>query len=93
MKKNSIFLSGAVDLIGYNYAQNNYPGFPKYLPGQKFIGTETVSALETRGSYDMPSDSIKRWPVRWDKPFNEGNADLTCSAYDNISAPWGSTHE
>ena len=93
MKKNSIFLSGAVDLVGYNYAQNNYPGFPKYLPGQKFIGTETVSALETRGNYDMPSDSIKRWPIRWDKPFNGGNADLTCSAYDNISAPWGSTHE
>jgi len=41
----------------------------------------------------MPADSIRRWPERWDKPFKEGNRDNTCSAYDNCSAPWGSTHE
>ena len=41
----------------------------------------------------MPSDSIRRWPVRWDLPFTTGNADHSCSAYDNCSAPWGSTHE
>jgi beta-galactosidase len=92
-ESNGIFRSGALDLVGYNYAQDEFPGFPEKLPGKKFIGTETVSALETRGHYDMPSDSIRRWPLRWDKPFTEGNADLTCSAYDNVSAPWGSTHE
>jgi len=56
------------------------------------LGTETTSALETRGIYDMPSDSIRRWPIR--KP-NTGkmNDDFTVSAYDNVSAPWGSTHE
>ena len=63
------------------------------FPGKKFIGTETVSALQTRGHYDMPSDSIRRWPTRWDVEFTGGNPDLTCSAYDNVSAPWGSTHE
>jgi len=36
---------------------------------------------------------IRRWPERWDKPFDEGNPDLTVSAYDNVSVPWGSTHE
>jgi beta-galactosidase len=41
----------------------------------------------------MPSDRIRRWPERWDKPFDEGNPDNTCSAYDNCSTPWGSTHE
>lgn len=41
----------------------------------------------------MPSDSIRRWPERWDKPFDKGNPDNTCSAYDNCSTPWGSTHE
>jgi beta-galactosidase len=40
----------------------------------------------------MPSDIIRRWPARWDQPFMDGNADLTCSSYDNCSAPWGSTH-
>jgi beta-galactosidase len=71
-----------------------YPGFPQLFPGGKFISTESVSALMTRGHYDLlPSDSIRRWPERWDKPFTQGNADLTVSAYDNVSAPWGSTHE
>jgi beta-galactosidase len=41
----------------------------------------------------MPSDSIRRWPVRWDSVFTTGNADYTCSSYDNCSAPWGSTQE
>jgi beta-galactosidase len=90
---NIIIRSGALDLIGYNYHQQLYESFQKTFPGKKFIGTETVSALETRGHYDMPSDSIRRWPERWDIPFKKGNSDLTCSSYDNVSAPWGSTHE
>lgn len=90
---NPVIKSGALDLIGYNYEHNNWPSFHERFPGKKFISTESVSALETRGHYDMPSDSIRRWPVKWDKPLTEGNGDTTCSAYDNCSAPWGSTHE
>jgi beta-galactosidase len=90
---NPIIRSGVLDVIGYNYAQKSYPGFPKKFPGKKFIASETVSALATRGSYDMPSDSIRRWPRRWDKSFHDGNKDQSCSSYDNCSAPWGSTHE
>ncbi len=90
---NFIIRSGALDLVGYNYHEKTFVDFPKTFPGQKFIGTETTSALATRGSYDMPSDSIHRWPIRWDIPFTTGNADFSCSAYDNCSAPWGSTHE
>jgi len=41
----------------------------------------------------MPADSVRRWPTYWDRPFADGNPDLTCSSYDNCSAPWGSTHE
>ncbi len=90
---NPLVRSGALDLIGNNYSIDKYPDFPKTFPGKKFIATETVSALATRGHYDMPSDTIRRWPTRWDIPFNAGNPDNTCSAYDNCSAPWGSTHE
>lgn len=90
---NPIIRSGALDLIGYNYDHRDYGSFPQRFPGKKFIATETVSALATRGHYDMPSDSIRRWPERWDKAFTAGNPDTTCSAYDNCSAPWGSTHE
>lgn len=90
---NPVIKSGPLDLIGYNYSQRKFADFPKTFPGKCFLATETTSALATRGSYDMPSDIIRRWPVRWDQPFKTGNADFTCSAYDNCSAPWGSTHE
>ena len=90
---NEIYASGALDLVGFNYHHEEYKNFPQKFPGQKFIGTESVSALQTRGHYDMPSDSIRRWPKRWDLPVENANPDLTCSAYENCSAPWGSTHE
>ncbi|NNV57897.1 beta-galactosidase GalB [Limnovirga soli] len=90
---NKLLVSGAFDITGYNYHHSEYADVLKKWPGKPFISTEAVSALQTRGSYDMPSDSIRRWPVRWDIPLTTGNADTTCSAYDNCSAPWGSTHE
>lgn len=90
---NPIIASGALDVIGYSYGQGSYLDFPKTYPGKPFVGSEAVSALESRGSYDMPSDSIRRWPSRWDVPLKSGNADLSCSSYDNCSTPWGSTHE
>mgnify|MGYP000862277524 FL=1 len=89
---NPVIASGALDLIGFNYRDTLWTRFPQAFPEGKFIGTETTSALATRGSYDMPSDVIRRWPARWDQPFRDGNPDLTCSAYDNCSAPWGTTH-
>jgi len=90
---NFIIKSGALDLIEYNYHEGTYADFLKTFPGQKFIAAETTSALATRGSYDMPSDSVRRWPVRWDLKLETGNPDMSCSSYDNCSAPWGSTHE
>jgi beta-galactosidase len=90
---NPVIRSGALDLIGYNYAHNSFPQFLKVYPGKKFIASETTSALATRGHYDLPSDSIRIWPIKWDIPFTTGNADLTCSSYDNCHVPWGSTHE
>jgi len=90
---NNLIRSGALDLLGFSYGHDDYHLFPERFPGQKLTGSETTSALETRGHYDMPSDSIRRWPTRWDKPFTGGNADNTVSAYDNVSAPWGATHE
>jgi beta-galactosidase len=91
--KNNIYLSKSLDLVGYNYHQNSFPEFPKDFPGEKFIGTETVSALMTRGYYDMPSEEIRRWPIGNDWQGKKLNPDNTCSSYDNVSAPWGSTHE
>jgi beta-galactosidase len=88
---NKIIKSGAIDLVGYNYHEGEYAKFHDRYPGKKFIATETTSGLETRGYYEMPSDSIRIWPERWDKPFvRPGN---NVSAFDNVRPPWGSTHE
>jgi len=92
--QNNIVLSGAFDMVGFNYNHQAWEKFHKIWPGKKMIVTESTSALETRGHYDLlPFDSIRRWPKRWDIPFTNPNGGYTVSAYDNVSAPWGSTHE
>ncbi|UII33036.1 DUF4982 domain-containing protein [Fulvivirga ulvae] len=92
-KGNTIALSGTLDLIGYNYAHDKYESHNNEYPSTPFIATETTSALATRGYYDQKSDTTKRWPIQWDKLFVEGNPGNTVSAYDQVSTPWGSTHE
>ncbi|WP_281635466.1 glycoside hydrolase family 2 TIM barrel-domain containing protein [Flavobacterium marginilacus] len=91
-EKNFIYQSGALDLLGFNYKHEDYTTFPARFKGQKIIASETVSALETRGHYDQPSDVVKAWPVKYGEKF-DGNADWTVSAYDNVKSFWGSTHE
>ncbi len=90
---NTLLTDGDLDLIGTNYDHKKIAELQKMFPGRPIIGTETTSALATRGSYDLPSDQIRRWPRKWDEPFKDGKPDFTCSSYDNCSAPWGSTHE
>lgn len=92
-EETALLKSSNLDILGFNYGIKKYDKMLDWYKTKPIILTETVSALNSRGEYDMPSDSIRRWPIRWDKPFVEGNADLTCSAYDNVSAPWGNTHE
>lgn len=88
---NHLFRSGALDLIGYNYHDENFKDVPKNFPGKPFIVTESVSALQTRGYYVNPSDSIILAPERWDKPYYDPS--FSASAYDNMRAPWGNHHE
>lgn len=88
---NHLFKSGALDIIGYNYHNQNIPDVPKNFPGKPFIITESVSALQTRGYYRMNSDHQYVWPERWDKPFQDPT--YSCSSYDNCHAPWSNTHE
>ncbi len=92
-EKNFIYQSGALDVLGFNYKLNDYKDLPARFPGQKFIATETASALSTRGVYNFPSDSMRIWPPDSKGPFTKGNPDMTVSAYDNTYAYWGATHE
>ena len=91
-EKNFIYQSEALDILGFNYKHEAYKDFPDNYPGEVLVPVENMSALATRGHYDMPSDSIYHWPEAYNMPFN-GNPDYTISAYDHISAYWGSSHE
>jgi beta-galactosidase len=88
---NPLFKSEALDLIGFNYHENEFSGITSRYPKTPFIVTESVSSLNTRGYYENPSDSVRIWPSRWDKAFDKPVH--LCSAYDNCRAPWGATHE
>lgn len=90
---NALAGSGALDLIGYNYAHQTYEDHQKNFPNTPFIASETTSGLQTRGFYEFPSDTTKIWPVRWDLVFTQGNEDNTVSAFDQVRTPWGSLHE
>ena len=90
---NALAGSGALDLIGYNYAHQTWEKHQLNFPDTPFIATETTSGLQTRGYYEFPSDTTKIWPVRWDKVFTGGNPDQTVSAFDQVRTPWGSLHE
>ena len=91
--KNFIYRSNVLDVYGWNYNQQKYPDALKNYPGKIFIASETTSALQTRGVYDMPSDSIRIWPPKGQKEMENVDGDWTASAYDNVKSNWGSTHE
>lgn len=90
---NLLLQSGTYDLICYNYRHAQWGGAQERWGKKSFLATESASAFETRGYYEMPSDSVRRWPEDWSKPFTGGNPEHRCSSYDNCCASWGSTHE
>ena len=88
---NHLFKSGVIDIIGFNYHYQWVKDVPQNFPGKPFIFSESVSALQTRGYYKMPSDSITWAPKEWWLPYTDPS--YMCSAYDNFHASWSSTHE
>ena len=88
---NHLFKSGAIDLIGFNYHHQWVKDVPKNFPNKPFIFSESVSALQTRDFYMMPSDSVYVAPKEWWLPYTDPS--FMCSAYDNMHASWSSTHE
>jgi beta-galactosidase len=88
---NPLFMSEALDIIGFNYHEDEFAGITSRYPKTPFIVAESVSSLQTRGYYVNPSDSMIIAPKRWDIPYSDPSQQ--CSAYDNSRAPWGATHE
>jgi beta-galactosidase len=91
---NPVLRSGALDLLGHNYHHEAWADFPTQFPGQKFIITEAVSAYNSRGYYEQPSDSVAIYYTPYDTTHGQKpNKNYRISSYDNRRASWGSLHE
>ncbi len=92
--KNPVFHAGALDLLGHNYHHEVWADFPTQYPGGKFIITEAMSALNSRGVYTQPSDSVAVYYTPYEKDKGaQPPATGRLSSYDNSRAFWGSLHE
>src|SRR5207247_9159452 len=91
---NPLFHAGALDLLGHNYHHEAWPSFPTLFPGGKFLITEAMSALNSRGVYEQPSDSVASYATPYVKDSGpQPNKNYRLSSYDDRKAFWGSLHE
>jgi beta-galactosidase len=77
-------VAALLDLQGYNYgdAQGRYDGDHSAHPTWKMFGSETSSAVRSRGIYHTPvTQNILT------------SSDTQCSSYDNSVVSWGSSAE
>jgi beta-galactosidase len=76
-------LGPLLDIVGYNYAwggtyDNDHANNPKWV----IMGSETSSAVRTRGVYHLPTTTNILT-----------SADMQCSNYDNSVVSWGQSAE
>jgi beta-galactosidase len=72
-------LTEVVDVVGINYRTHRYPELHKQYPHWKIIGSETESAVSSRGVYLFPVVERKSYKY----PNNQ------CSSYDLEAPSWG----
>jgi beta-galactosidase len=89
-------LPAAVDVIGLNYqgagirkAPGQYPAFHKTFPDKLIIGSETASALSSRGEYFFPVTSANSAAVGTRSGLDESNRQV--SAYELYHAAFGAS--
>ena len=75
-------IAGLLDLVGYNYSPWRFDADHKEHPTWKIFGSETSSAVRSRGVYHTPADR--------NILFHE---DMQCSSYDNSVVLWGDSAE
>ena len=68
--------------VGYNYQEKLYDADHAAHPNWVIFGSETSSAVRTRGVYHLPT-----WKNILEHP------DKQCSSYDNSVVPWGKSAE
>lgn len=76
-------VANVFDVVGFNYAENNYDSFRNRQSDWVLYGSETSSATRSRGVYAHPerTNSMDKHP------------DLQQSSYDNDHVGWGKTAE
>lgn len=75
-------IASVLDLVGYNYFPFMYDGGHKEHPEWIMFGSETSSAVRSRGVYKTPTN----------QNILTGN-DNQCSSYDNSVVAWGNSAE
>lgn len=67
------------DIFGFNYKPHLYQKFEKERPNIPFYGSETESAISTRGEYMFPVTDKQ----------SDGKIGFHMSSYDLYAVPWG----
>ncbi len=75
-------VASALDLVGYNYFPYMYDSGHNNHPERKMFGSETSSAVRSRGVYKTPTNKN----ILTD-------TDNQCSSYDNSVVSWGNSAE
>ena len=87
---NNLLRSGALDVYGFNYNTRLYDQFRTWYPGKPMVASEATSAINSRGVYFQPSDTVRIQPRVWWEAVENASHQLT--AYDGCRVPWGDLH-
>lgn len=88
---NNLLRSGVLDIYGFNYHTWDYDKVREWYPDKPLFGSETASALNSRGVYFQPSSEVAVQPAFWWETYESPHHQ--CTAYDACHAPWSDTHE
>ena len=88
---NNLVRSGMSDAFGINYHTGIYDLAREWFPDMPIYGSETASAINSRGVYPQPSTDTLIVPAQWWLSYDSEDHQLP--AYDNCRVPWGELHE
>lgn len=80
-------LAPCLDVMGFNYNLSQVDAYRKQHPTQPAVGTETASAVFTRGIYT--NDRLRNWVSSYDINYPNSSVDLGQAWWNFYSArPW-----
>ncbi|WP_066676877.1 Ig-like domain-containing protein [Clostridium septicum] len=76
-------VANIIDVVGFNYAEDNYDSLHSKHPNWNIYGSENSSAVRSRGVYSHPEQTLSM----------HTHSDKQQSSYDNDHVGWGKTAE